>query len=196
MMAEIVLLRAYLFAGLVAHKVIWERLKRRPRPPSIEGTTRTPDVRIRLVKLVKLVVLALILVQTAMPFSWAPIAESSRGLMAVGVLVYTVGLALAISGRTQLGGNWSDIEAAQVLPQQAVVHRGVYKYVRHPIYVGDLLLLTGLELSLNSWLVLGIGILAPVVLLRAIREEELLKSVLVGYREYCATSKRFIPFVV
>ena len=62
--------------------------------------------------------------------------------------------------------------------------------------MGDLLLLAGLELALNSWLVLGVLVLAPVVLSRAVREEELLKQSLTGYRAYCKTSKRFIPFVV
>jgi protein-S-isoprenylcysteine O-methyltransferase Ste14 len=34
------------------------------------------------------------------------------------------------------------------------------------------------------------------VLAKAIREEEMLKASLPGYREYCQASKRFIPFVV
>jgi protein-S-isoprenylcysteine O-methyltransferase Ste14 len=81
------------------------------------------------------------------------------------------------------------------LPSQGVVASGVYAYVRHPIYVGDLLLLLGLELALNSWLVAGVLILAPVVVLKAIKEERMLAEELPGYDSYCHRSKRFIPFV-
>ena len=59
--------------------------------------------------------------------------------------------------------NWSDIETAEVLCEHAVVSHGVYRYVRHPIYIGDIALLVGLELALNSWLVLGALAIAPIV---------------------------------
>jgi protein-S-isoprenylcysteine O-methyltransferase Ste14 len=191
-----ILLRAYLMAGLVAHKLVWEWLKRRQIQTSSTAAIGDAPLRVRAAKLAKLLVLGGILLQTVTPWEWLPIAGDSRVHVAIGVVVYTIGLLLAIAARVELGGNWSDIEAAQVLSHQTVVNRGVYRYVRHPIYVGDLLLLAGLELALNSWLVLGVLLLAPFVLARALREEELLKQSLAGYREYCRTSKRFIPFVV
>ena len=188
------LLRAYLLAGLVVHKFVWERLKRR-RPAASAPRAPVP-MRVRLVKLVKIAILGAIVLQTAIPVYWLPISADPALLLPIGTTIYTIGVAIAIIGRVQLGENWSDIEAAQVLPKQAVVNRGIYRYLRHPIYVGDLLLLFGLELALNSWLVLGVAILTPVVLAKAVHEEELLKDSLAGYREYCRTSKRFIPFVV
>ena len=191
-----IFLRAYLFAGLVAHKAVWEWLKRGQGPTGARAAMGDAPLHVRLAKLAKTIVLAAILVQTLVPWTWFPIAEDGQTLRAVGVAVYTLGLAVAIVGRVQLGGNWSDIETAKVLSHQAVVQHGIYRYVRHPIYVGDLLLLAGLELALNSWLVLGVLVLAPIVLSRAVREEELLKQSLTGYREYCKTSKRFIPFVI
>jgi protein-S-isoprenylcysteine O-methyltransferase Ste14 len=98
--------------------------------------------------------------------------------------------------RLQLGSNWSDIETAKVLRDQAVVAIGVYRYIRHPIYVGDLLLLIGLQLSLNSWLVIAALLISPVVLWQAITEEKMLVESLPGYGAYCMRTKRFIPFVV
>ncbi len=80
--------------------------------------------------------------------------------------------------------------------EQAVVSNGPYRLIRHPIYVGDLMLLFGLELALNSWLVLGVLLLAPIVLRQAVQEEKKLALALPGYQEYCANTKRFIPFVV
>lgn len=189
-----IFLRIYLLAGLIAHKAIWERLKR--RPGSGPAPKADAPLRTRLIKLVKIAVLAGIVVQTLTPFYWLPLAADATLPAVIGTIIYSGGLALALAGRLQLGNNWSDIESAKVLSHQAVVSRGVYRYLRHPIYVGDLLLLFGLELALNSWLVLGVAVLTPVVLARAIHEEELLKTRLAGYREYCRTSKRFIPFVV
>jgi protein-S-isoprenylcysteine O-methyltransferase Ste14 len=191
-----ILIRAYLFAGLVAHKLVWEWLKRRQGTTAAKAAMGDTPLRVRAAKLVKTVVLGAILVQTLTPWYWLPIAVDPGALVATGLVIYTVGLGLAIAARAQLGGNWSDIEAAQVLTHQTVVRHGIYRFIRHPIYVGDLLLLTGLELALNSWLVLGVLVLTPIVLARAIREEELLKQSLTGYRDYCRTSKRFIPFVV
>jgi protein-S-isoprenylcysteine O-methyltransferase Ste14 len=88
------------------------------------------------------------------------------------------------------------VEEAQVLPEQQVVSSGIYGYIRHPIYTGDLLLLAGLELALNSWLVLGV--LAPLVMVvrRAKAEEAILSRALPEYADYTARTKRFIPFVV
>jgi protein-S-isoprenylcysteine O-methyltransferase Ste14 len=191
-----ILIRAYLFAGLVAHKLVWEWLKRHQRGTTAKAAMGDTPLRVRAAKLAKTAVLGAILVQTVAPWYWAPISADPAALVATGLAIYTIGLAVAIAARVQLGGNWSDIEAAQVLTHQTVVQHGIYRFVRHPIYVGDLLLLTGLELALNSWLVLGVLVLTPIVLARAIREEELLKQSLAGYRDYCRTSKRFIPFVV
>ncbi len=181
-------LRWYLLAGLIAHKVLWEWMKRgaarAPRPGLVLGA----------VKAVKVAVLAGIAVQTLLP-DLLPIADAPAALRAIGGVVYTIGLATALAGRLQLGSNWSDIEAAKVLGEHVVVSHGVYRYVRHPIYAGDVILLIGLELALNSWLVLGVLALAPVVLRQAVQEERALVQSLPGYAEYCARTKRFIPFV-
>ncbi len=189
-----ILLRLYLLAGLVAHKALWEALKQRGAgKPAIKQERR--PVRLQLVKCVKIAILLGILAQTMTP-DILPITSSPFALRVIGVLTYTAGLAIAILGRVQLGPNWSDIEAARVAGEQAVVSHGLYRYIRHPIYTGDLLLLAGLELSLNSWLALGVGLLAPVVLLMAAREERMLAASLPGYEAYRARTKRFIPFVV
>jgi protein-S-isoprenylcysteine O-methyltransferase Ste14 len=95
-----------------------------------------------------------------------------------------------------LGGNWVDLEDYQVLPTQALVTSGIYQYLRHPIYAGDVLLLFGLELALNSWLVLGVVAIFVVALRQALAEEKLLARTFPGYGAYCAQTKRFLPFVL
>jgi protein-S-isoprenylcysteine O-methyltransferase Ste14 len=196
-------LRIYLLSGLLAHKAVWEILKRRQKGgiANFESTFRKAEkpsrreVLISAVKAVKIAILLAIAVQTLLP-DILPISQEPMLLRIAGTLIYSAGLIIAIRGRTELGTNWSDIEAARVSHQHAVVSNGPYRLIRHPIYVGDLMLLFGLELALNSWLVLGALLLAPVVLGQAVREEKKLVQVLPGYQAYCANTKRFIPFVI
>lgn len=186
------MLRLYLLGGLVVHKAVWELLKRRvPRSPR-----PSPSLGLRVVKLGKIATLLAVVAQTLVPADILPISSNPWKLRLIGLTVYTAGLLIAIAGRLQLGKNWSDIEAPQVGQRQEVVSNGIYRYIRHPIYAGDLLLLLGLELALNSWLVLAIGLLVPVVLRQAVHEEKLLAERLPGYGGYARQTKRFIPFVV
>jgi protein-S-isoprenylcysteine O-methyltransferase Ste14 len=186
-----ILLRLYLLLGLVAHKAVWEVLKRRPEAVQ-ERAAISPGRR--LVKMAKVAFLGGIILQTLLP-DILPISDDPWRLRASGAVIYSLGLALAIVARIQLGANWIDIEDARVLSGQRIVATGVYRYIRHPIYTGDLLLLVGLELALNSWLVLGVGLLALVVAGRARHEEALLRAQLPGYDAYCAATARFVPFV-
>jgi protein-S-isoprenylcysteine O-methyltransferase Ste14 len=183
-------LQIYLFLGVVLHKVVWEVLRRgaetKPHEPGSFALT--------LIKTVKVGILLAVIVQIWLP-DILPILAESWELRIIGLVIYTVGLLTAIAARFQLGDNWANIETGQVMERQSVVAKGVYEYVRHPIYIGDLLLLTGLELALNSWLVLGVMILTPVVILKALKEERMLIASLPGYAAYCSRSKRFIPFV-
>jgi protein-S-isoprenylcysteine O-methyltransferase Ste14 len=198
-------LRIYLLSGLILHKGVWEILKRAGKiavegnesssTPKVDPVTTPRGIALQLVKAVKITILAGIALQTLLP-EILPITSEPFVLRVLGALLYTTGLFIAIRGRLELGTNWSDIESARIFGDQAVVAKGLYRFIRHPIYVGDLLLLLGLELSLNSWLVLGAVLLAPVVLWQAVREEKKLSRALPGYQEYCAQTKRFIPFVV
>lgn len=185
-------LKLYLLAGLLIHKGIWEALRNRTN----EGPRKKQSLSLFAVKAVKVGILLGIIAQTLLPFDLLPVAENSFSLRFAGTIIYSIGLLTAIAARFQLGANWADIETGKVLESQTVVARGIYGFIRHPIYTGDLLLLLGLELALNSWLVLGVLILAPVVMIKAIKEEEMLVHELPGYDAYRARTKRFIPFVI
>jgi protein-S-isoprenylcysteine O-methyltransferase Ste14 len=193
------LLSVYFLAGLLAHKALWEVLKRDGTPNEKPKAT----LSLLLVKGVKVAILFGILIQTALPLlsktgfpsEIFPITPDLAQLRIIGTVLFTVGLLTAILGRLHLGKSWSDIEAPRA-DDRAVVSHGIYGYIRHPIYSGDLIMLVGLELALNSWLVLGVLFLTPVVFLRAVKEEKLLADRLTGYDEYVQRTKRFIPFVV
>jgi protein-S-isoprenylcysteine O-methyltransferase Ste14 len=197
----VLFLRIYLLAGLVLHKTIWEVLKR--RRGSFKGSVETEQalppssrsIAVKFVKAVKVAILIGIAAQTLLP-DVLPIVSAPFALRIVGCLIYTIGLLISIFGRLELGENWSAIEATKVLRDHKVVAKGLYRLIRHPIYVGDLLLLLGLELTLNSWLTLGVILLVPIVVLQVVREEQQLFRSLPGYAAYTAHTKRFIPFVI
>jgi protein-S-isoprenylcysteine O-methyltransferase Ste14 len=183
------LLRAWLLAGLVFHKVVWEIMKlRKGGAPTRRGLS----LKARLFSLVKVVILASLIVQIFVPDIF-PISQNPAMLRASGAVLYTFGLLLAVTARIQLGMNWSDIEKSRVVEGHRLVARGLYRYVRHPIYTGDLILLAGFELALNSWAVLGVAAVALYVRKQAIGEERKLLSSLQGYEKYYQETSRFVP---
>jgi protein-S-isoprenylcysteine O-methyltransferase Ste14 len=187
----VIALKIFMFIGLVIHKVIWELLRIRDNVDE-----KVPSSSwLSLIKAVKVAVLLAILVQIWLPDVF-PISSETFTIRVVGLAVYTIGLVTAVTARFQLGENWSNIETGQILAGQHIVSRGVYRFIRHPIYTGDLMLLLGLELALNSLLVLGVFILVPIVMMKAIGEEKMLERDLAGYSNYCRDTKRFIPFVI
>lgn len=194
MLAEPWLLRVMLFAGLVAHKALWEWLKR-PQAAQPRRPRAARGVGVAIVKAVKIVVLGFLLVQTLF-LDVFPMAARPGLVRAVGTAIFAIGLVIAMTARLQLGRNWSNLEDHPIGPDQALVSNGLYRYVRHPIYTGDLLLLIGLELALNSWLVLAVVPVIAVIVRQVIAEEHVLRRALPHYDEYSARTKRFLPLIV
>jgi protein-S-isoprenylcysteine O-methyltransferase Ste14 len=192
MVASETTMRVLLLLGLVFHKMVWDLLKRRQPRRAIVRTSQPKQLRP--LKALKVAMLGGLLLQT-LRLDVFPISERPRVLRRVGILLYLSGLTLAILARWQLGSNWLDVEDARVLPGQRLVSHGIYRVIRHPIYSGDLLLVTGLQLALNSWLVLGSCVLFVVVTRRAAAEEALLSTSFPEYSAYRRTSKRFVPFL-
>jgi protein-S-isoprenylcysteine O-methyltransferase Ste14 len=190
-------LRLFLLSGLVLHKAVWEVLKRAGQKQSAPGggNSKAGDPMLALTKAVKIGILLGILAQTVSPVI-LPLAADPTGLRVAGAALFAAGLALAIVARFQLGRQWSDIEVGSVSRDHSVIDTGVYGLIRHPIYTGDLMLLAGLELALNSWLVLAVAALAAAVFWKSGKEERKLAAELPGYREYQLRTKKFIPFVV
>jgi len=80
---------------------------------------------------------------------------------------------------------------------QTVISTGPYRWVRHPMYSGTILLWLFTPLALGSWVALPVFVLlVPILVLRILNEEKVLCAELPGYAEYCdRTSHRLIPFV-
>jgi protein-S-isoprenylcysteine O-methyltransferase Ste14 len=80
---------------------------------------------------------------------------------------------------------------------QIVVTTGPYRFVRHPMYAGGLLLFLGTPLQLGSWLGLAVvPLLVPALVFRLVMEERMLATELKGYSDYAERVRwRLIPMV-
>ena len=85
----------------------------------------------------------------------------------------------------------------EVDADQQVISTGPYARVRHPMYLGALVMLLGVPLALGSWWgLLALIPLALVIVWRLLDEERYLASHLQGYVEYQARVRyRLIPGV-
>lgn len=94
-------------------------------------------------------------------------------LQVIGLILSLVGILMWIRSYRALGG------AFGVLPRsQKRVISGIYKYLRHPMYVGIVLTYLGLSLAggSQSTLWFTILILTPLLIIRAHFENQLLKD--------------------
>lgn len=81
--------------------------------------------------------------------------------------------------------------------KQRVISTGVYAFVRHPMYLGIVLMFAGASLLLESEVGLAIAVAVTFLLaVRITREERLLTHELDGYAEYRRQVRyRLLPFV-
>lgn len=87
---------------------------------------------------------------------------------------------------------------ASVLPRQPVIDSGPYRWIRHPAYLGSLLMFIGAGLTFAHPVALVLLIGPPIaVFLHRIRIEEALLAKKLGgpYQQYMARTKRLVPFV-
>jgi protein-S-isoprenylcysteine O-methyltransferase Ste14 len=80
---------------------------------------------------------------------------------------------------------------------QKVASGGLYKFVRHPMYVGNVIMMLGIPLALGSyWGLLFVIPGVAVLVFRILDEEKLLTHELPGYREYTQRVRyRLVPTV-
>jgi len=121
-------------------------------------------------------------------------AATFTWLLLANALV-VIGLGFSALARAWLGRNWS----AEVTVKQGheLVRSGPYALVRHPIYAGLLLALTGTALMVGKWRAL-IGLaLMIVALLRKLTIEERFMTEQFGeaYAHYRAEVPALIPFL-
>lgn len=132
----------------------------------------------------------------AIAASWLPLTLPLLGSRATGLVLVTasnvlvvVGLGWSLWSLRTLGTSFS------IVPQaRKVVTAGPYRWVRHPLYVGELLSLFGVVLNFPS--VASVAAWCLLVLAQAFRtihEERVLLATLSDYSDYQAGTARLVP---
>jgi len=83
----------------------------------------------------------------------------------------------------------------QVEQGQKVIATGPYALVRHPMYLGAMLMYAASPLALGSyWALIPALVIVPILVVRIVNEEQVLERELPGYPEYRqATRYRLLP---
>jgi protein-S-isoprenylcysteine O-methyltransferase Ste14 len=129
-------------------------------------------------------------------FAW-----SSRTFGAVPLWLMIGSGAVALAGYLMtywvLAVNSYASRTIQVEKNQRVISAGPYRMVRHPMYFAAVISILFTPLALGSyWAVPAFALIIPVIVLRILNEETILRQELAGYPEYCLrTRSRLIPFV-
>ncbi|MGQ9479266.1 MAG: methyltransferase family protein [Thermoproteota archaeon] len=110
-----------------------------------------------------------------------------------GVLLFIAGAVLRVQARRTLGELWSPV--VRVLPEHELVTYGIYRHIRHPGYLGEMLMYISIPISLHSFYgFLIMMLIIPTVLYRVkVEEKTLVERFRDRYREYMKRTKRFIP---
>lgn len=118
-------------------------------------------------------------------------------------ILFWVGLAVLVAGSLFRRHCWrilgaSFTAAVIVKPDQAVVERGAYRYIRHPSYTAAALIFLGIGLALANWLsivVLFLGVAIGYGYRVRVEERALVTVIGDPYRDYMRRTKRFIPYL-
>jgi len=85
----------------------------------------------------------------------------------------------------------------EVSPDHKVISTGPYAIIRHPMYLGAIIMLFGTPFALGSWW--GLLMFIPVTISiawRLLDEEKFLSKSLSGYKDYCQKVRyRLAPFI-
>ena len=115
----------------------------------------------------------------------------------VGLVMASIGVVISVMGRHELGVNWAHGGEYQVKNNQELVTTGIYRYIRHPIYLGVMLAYGGGQIVAGSYLSIVFLILFTYSsIVQAQKEEKLLLHHFgQKYEDYMQKTKILIPFL-
>ena len=113
----------------------------------------------------------------------------------IGLALYIIGLIIMIIGQITLRRNYSS--TLVIREDHQLITHGIYHFTRNPIYLGGIMVITGLPVYTASlYGFLTSLVLIPIILNRIRLEEVLLTEAFQdAYQKYKKTTKKLIPFI-
>jgi len=129
----------------------------------------------------------------AVRYQWALLPFWTAGL---GVALHIAG-DLFILWSMIVNPHLEKVVRVQSERDHRVITTGPYAIIRHPMYVGVILVLVGMPLLLgSSWAFLPVGVMALLMVIRTVFEDRMLRKELPGYEAYThKMPHRLIPCV-
>lgn len=130
---------------------------------------------------------------TWVPFTLPLLHGSVPGLghQALADALVACGTAWALWSLRFLGRNVSVLAQARNISD-----RGPYRWVRHPLYLGEIVSSLGVALAVNSYAAIGLWlVLCALQVYRALREEQVLLRALPAYLDYRSRTAALLPGV-
>jgi protein-S-isoprenylcysteine O-methyltransferase Ste14 len=118
------------------------------------------------------------------------------GPFIAGVTCFAIGLWLFFRSHADLGTNWS--VTLELREQHRLVTQGVYRRIRHPMYLALVLYSAGHAFVIPNWVAGPSNLIAFTILfaLRVRAEEKMMADEFGGeYAAYAARTKRLVPGV-
>jgi protein-S-isoprenylcysteine O-methyltransferase Ste14 len=128
---------------------------------------------------------------TWLPFVLPLLHGAPPGPVRQGIsdLLLMCGMAWAVWSLHVLGRNVSVLAQARDM-----VDRGPYRWVRHPLYTGEIVSTLGIAIGANSLAAVAVWlVLCGLQVYRALREEQVLLQALPGYRDYRSRTAALLP---
>ena len=120
---------------------------------------------------------------------------NAPALLAIGLLLFVAGLALAVWARLHIGRNWGMPMSEKADPE--LITNGPYHLIRHPIYSGLLLAVLGTALATSLYWLIVAAVLGGYFAYSARTEERYLTQLFPdAYPAYKTRTKMLIPFVL
>jgi len=110
-----------------------------------------------------------------------------------GAVLCVAGLAFAVWARVAMGEQWGAPMTQREQP--ALVTKGPFAHVRHPIYAGIIAMLIGSAINDPPAYVDVLLAAVSLVILARHEEREMLRLLPDAYPAYMKRTKRFVPFV-
>lgn len=178
------------FAVFFTWSVIEIAIYKEPQTPVIEDDDQNTYIFLQLSSL--LVLFYAILDFTT--YQWSRLTSLEPLVVYAGFAIFLINVLVRYAALTRLG-SYYNLRVA-LYQQHQLVQNGIYRYIRHPMYLSALLNSLAVALIFSSWgALLGILLLVIPAVLKRIRVEEafMLEHFPDQYPAYQQNSKRMIP---